>query len=111
MVEVWNITQVLAILLEVMFFLYFVWRFSGKIFNKYEPDVQELDAEIENVCTEITEIKAKHNVFRQEIFEYMDGILQPLNKRMTQRLRRQEKDLKEPDELDSRRGILGYRKK
>ena len=110
MVEVWNITQVSAIILEALFFLYFLWRFSGKLFNKYEPDIQELDAEMEQVCTDIVELKSKQTVFRQEIFEYMDGILQPLNKRMATRLKREEKDLKDTDASESRRGIIGYKR-
>ena len=111
LMEIWDITQVIAIIFEAMFFLYFIWRFKGKIFNNNDPDIQDLDEEMENVCTDIAELKAKHNVFRQEIFEYMDGILSPLNKRMATRLKREEKDLNVQDHMESRRGILGYKKK
>jgi len=111
--EIPNSIQIVAIISEVVFIIYFLWRFYGKLLNKYEPDIQDMDAEMENVCAELAEVKSKQNVFRQEIFEYMDGILTPLNKRMNQRLRR-EIDLKDnetSDSTQSRRGILGYKKK
>lgn len=108
--QVWDVTQVMAIILEAMFFIYFLWRFYGKIFSKYEPDIQDLDEEMNNVCADITELKAKQNAFHQEIFEYMDGVLQPLNKRMATRLRREEKDLNEPEPSKKRGGMLHLRK-
>ena len=108
--DFWDITQVTAVILEALFFLYFVWRFYGRLLNKEEPDLQDIDEDIENMCVEMQELKTKQNLFHQEIFEYMDGVMTPLNKRMNQRLRRESESLKDVDD-SSRRGILGFKRK
>lgn len=105
-----ELNELLMSISMITFFLYFLWRFWGKILNKQEPDLQDVDEDIENIFVEMQEIKTKQNLFHQEIFEYMDGVMTPLNKRMNQRLRReQQTDLK--DEGDSRRGIIGFKRK
>lgn len=107
--EIPYFAQITAIVLEAGFFLYFLWRFYGRLLNKQEPDMQDIDEDIENMCVEMQELKTKQNLFHQEIFEYMDGVMTPLNKRMNQRLRRESESQEQLS--GSKRGILGFKRR
>jgi len=46
--------------------------------------------ELEDLYVYVEELEAKLNLLRTEIWEYVDGTLQPLSRRIGQRLRRNE---------------------
>lgn len=75
-------------IIEAILFAYFYWRLRTR-----GPDNEDLDKDIGDVISSVQELESKQTVFHQEIFEYMDGVLQPLNKRMATRLKREEKDI------------------
>lgn len=59
-----------------------------------QPTNEEVLDELDEIEARISELEAKQTAFQTEIWEYVDGVLQPLNKRMATRLRRsEEKDL------------------
>lgn len=98
-----EIALILNFVIDILLIIFFLLR---KYFSVSPPNVEELDEDMEEVISEITEMKSKMNVFHQEIFEYMDGILQPLNKRMATRLKREDKQNLNSAESTKRGGII-----
>lgn len=90
---------------EILAILYFFWRFRGQLLNG-TPDIDDLCNELDEFHAEIKEFKSKQNTFHEEIFDYVDGVLTPMSKRMNQRNQRaKQKDLSN-EESTSKGGII-----
>lgn len=57
-------------------------------------ELKELYEISEQHESDISELRGKIGVLRAEMWEYVDGSMKPLSKRIKQRLNRDEKDLK-----------------
>lgn len=90
---------------EILAILYFFWRFRGQLLNG-TPDIDDLCQDIDELHAQVTEFKSKQNTFHEEIFDYVDGVLTPMSKRMNQRNQRaKQKDLSN-EETISKGGII-----
>lgn len=85
-----------------------MWNWLRKILgNKVSPDLDELDADIEDIYLQLEAIQAKQSSFELEIWDYISGILEPLNKRVSQRIRRSEqKELNSEEPIQKKGGII-----
>lgn len=71
------------------------------------PDIEELNADMDDVFNELNELRARQTAFEVEIWEYIEGTLQPLNKRIATRLRRSEpKDINTGEPMQKKGGII-----
>jgi hypothetical protein len=82
-----------------------MWNWLANRVAKVLED--EREADIEELFAYCEELEAKLSSFRAEIWEYVDGTLQPLNKRIAQRLRREgEKELNSEEVSQKHGGLM-----